>query len=339
MAISSGAGPHFAYLSVGGSQFPIENGTVTQQRTKESSTFHVAIPLSYPGAEATLATTDGSDATITVISRGQSGTLLTGEADNATFDLIGRTIRVTGRDKAHKLHGKKTSEKWINKTGSEIVQDLAGRAGLKVQIEGEGIQAGKLLEQDWVRLSDNVSFAYVISKLAELDGARWWVDKTGTFHYQSNNNQSGSYTLNIRDANGQVSADFMQLHVHRNIQAGKPIEVKVNSWHPKDKKVYKGEKSLGGVGEKQEYHYTLPNLKQDHVDKYAESKAAEHGRHELMISATVVGDPSIDVAMALVLNGSGYFDQSYEMDCITHSFGMHGHKMTITARSRKGGPS
>lgn len=339
MAISTGAGPHFSYLSVGGSQFPIEAGTVSQHRTKKSSTFHVAIPLSYPGAEATFATLGDNEATITVVTNGASGTLLTGEADNATFDLIGRTIKVSGRDKAHKLHGKKTSEKWINKTGSEIVQDLAGRVGLSVKIEGQGLKAGKLLEQDFVRLSDNVSFAYVIAKLAELDGARWWVDKTGTLHYQSNNNQSGSYTLNMRDANGQVSADFMQLHIHRNIQAGKPIEVKVNSWHPKDKKVYKGEKSLGGVGEKQEYHYTLPNLKQDHVDKYAESKAAEHGRHELTISATMVGDPSIDVAMALVLNGTQHFDQSYEMDCVTHSIGMGGHRMTITARSRKGSPS
>jgi hypothetical protein len=42
-----------------------------------------------------------------------------------------------------------------------------------------GTIAWVAIEQDFVRLSDNVSFAYVIHKLAEFDGARWWVDANG----------------------------------------------------------------------------------------------------------------------------------------------------------------
>lgn len=159
MAIIAGAGPHSAFLSVGGGQFPIEHGSVEQHSTRKTSTFSAVVPLSYPGAEAAFANVGDTEATITVSTRGMSGVLFTGQVDTTEFDYIGRVIRITGRDKSAKLHDQKTSEKWQNKKGSEIVQDLAGRAGLSVQADGSGLMAGKQLEQDYVRLSDNVSFA------------------------------------------------------------------------------------------------------------------------------------------------------------------------------------
>src|SRR2546425_10400863 len=119
MAITSGAGPHSASLSVDGATFPIEQGSVEQQATRKSSTFSAAIPLSYPGAEATLANIGDNVTTITVSTRGIEATLLTGEIDTTSFDYIGRTIRVHGRDKSAKLHENMSSEKWINKKGSE----------------------------------------------------------------------------------------------------------------------------------------------------------------------------------------------------------------------------
>src|SRR6266478_3224321 len=122
MALTSGAGPHKAWLTVNGSTFPIEHGSVEQHKTRKTSTFSVAIPLSYPGAEAALASLGDNEATITVLTRGVTATLFTGECDTTDFDYVGRIIRVTGRDRSAKLHENKTSEKWLNKKGSEIVQ-------------------------------------------------------------------------------------------------------------------------------------------------------------------------------------------------------------------------
>src|SRR5258708_22107151 len=70
MAITSGAGPHFAWLNVGSGSFPIEHGSVEQQATRKASTFSGAIPLSYPGAESTLATIGDNTATVSVLTRG-----------------------------------------------------------------------------------------------------------------------------------------------------------------------------------------------------------------------------------------------------------------------------
>jgi phage protein D len=340
MALSSGAGPHSAWLTVNGATFPLEHGSVEQHATRKTSTFSAAIPMSFPGAEATLATLGDNETTVTVLTRGNQATLFTGEIDTVEFGYIGRIIRVTGRDKSAKLHENKTSEKWQNKKGSDIVQDLAGRIGLSVQLDSSALMAGKQLEQDYVRLSDNTSFAYVIHKLAQFDGARWWVDQNGTLQYRIGNSPAGIYTINYVPAtSGPIASDATVLQVRRNVQAGKTIKVKVKSWHPKKKEIFEYESNVEGNGGPINHSYHVPNLLQDHVQQYAKSRADEIARHEVTIHATVVGDPSVNVAMGLQLTGTGFWDQQYEMDTVHHEFGMSGHRTSITARSGKGSRS
>jgi phage protein D len=333
MAISSGSGPHRAWLTVGGGQFPIQHGTVDQHATRKSSTFSATIPMSYPGAYQTFSNLGENTTAILVTTRGATNTLITGEIDSVDIDYVRTLISVTGRDQSAKLHAKKSAEKWTNKKGSEIVQELAGRVGLGVQVDASLLMAGKKLTQEFVKLSDGISFAAVIHKLAELDGARWWV-KNGTLHYQLSSNPSGSFTLNyVAPQPGQpMRADFLDLRIRRNIQAGKNVKVTVKSWHPRKKQVYEGQAEVGGNGGSSEYVYHIPNLTQEHAQRHAKSRADDHARHALTLTATCVGDPSIDVAMALQLSGTNAFDRQYQMDCVHHDFGMRGHTMTITAK-------
>src|SRR5262245_25583757 len=104
MAITSGAGPHQAWLNVNGVQLPIENGSVSQYAMRKSSPFSGVVPISYPGARQLLATMGENEATISVLTRGMTATLITGEVDTADFDYIARIINVSGRDKSAKLH-------------------------------------------------------------------------------------------------------------------------------------------------------------------------------------------------------------------------------------------
>jgi len=342
MAINTGAGPHFAWITINGLTLPIEHGSVEQQATREASTFSVSIPYSYPGALESLASISDPSVVINVSTRGVEAALLTGEADLVTYDLIGRTISINGRDKAGALHSNKTSEKWVNKMGSDIVTDLAGRIGLSVQADPSGLMAGKKVQHDTVRISDNVSFAYVIHKLAEFDGARWFIDGGGTLHYQSTSNASGVYTLNyVPPTDGPLSADFTNLRIKHNIQAAKGAAVTFKSWNPKMKQAFTATSNVEsrlGLGSAP-YNYHIPNLQQDHVSQYAKSVAKDLTRHEYTIQASVVGDPTISAGMDLQINGTGYFDQSYQMDSVHHEFGMSGHKTNITARSAGAGRS
>ena len=338
MAITSGVGPHAAWLSVDGASFAVERGSVSQQAKRKSSSFSVSIPMGLDGAAETLAWTGGRNAGITVLARGQTSPLFTGRLDKISFDYIGRTIHVSGRDKSDELHQNKTSEKWLNKKPSDIVQDLIGRVGLSGNISSSALMAGKRLEQDFVKLSDNVSYAQIIHKLAELDGARWFVDANGQFNYVPLGSPQGVYSIQIDQTKQPISSDCMVLKVSRNVQASKTIEVTVKAWHPKKKQVFEFTSNVEGVGGTHSYNYHIPGLEQEHVKQHAMSQANEKARHELTVHATVVGDPSVAAGMGLQLSGTHY-DQAFEIDYVHHDFGMGGYRTSITARSAKEGRS
>lgn len=341
MAITSGAGPHAAWLNVDGTALPIESGGVNQRKTRKSSSFSVTVPMSWPGALETLATVGDNTTTITCLTRGMTGTLFTGECDTPEFDFIARVIRVSGRDKSRLLHDNKTSEKWLNKKGSDIVQELAGRVGLPVQVDGSVLMAGKKLHQDYVRLSDNISFASIIHKISEFDGARWWIDPQGTLHYQLSNEPSGIVSLNYAQPTpaNPMFGDFIHLSIRRSIPAGRSIKVSVKAWHPKKKQVFEYESNVEGNGGPTSYKYHIPVYDQDTVKQHAKSAASSAARHELTVHATVVGDPNINPGMGLQLNGTRFFDQLFELDDVHHQLGMSGHTTSLTARSSKSGRS
>jgi hypothetical protein len=335
MAVSSGVGQHAAWLTVNGATFPLESGSVEQSKTRSSSTFHGELPLGYPGALAALGGLGENSAAVTVLCRGAAVPLIVGEVDSvvAKFGDAG-LISVSGRCKSAKLHQKKTSDKWINRKPGEIVQELASKAGLSVQADPGLMKAGKFVNIDWTKITNGIPLAAAIHKLAEMDGAKWWCDKTGTLHYSYAGATGGVYTVSYSPG-PPITADFLSLTATRNVQAAKGAKVTVKSWHPKDKKVNKGEASAGGGG--LEYEYQLPNLKPEQAQQHAKSKAKEHARHAVTISAHVVGDPAIDVAMTLAVMGTGAFDGGYEIDAIHHNFGMGGYTMEITAKTAESG--
>lgn len=331
MAITSGAGPHAAWLVVDGTSMLVENGSVTQSAKRKTSTFHCSLPFTQANYDA-LAGIGDNDASVVTQTRGTTATLITGEIDKVRFDYIGGIIQVSGRDKSAKLHDNKTSEKWLNKKPSEIIQDLVGRVGLSGNITSSDLMAGKKTVQDFVKLSDNVSFAYVIHKLSQLDGARWWVDPNGQFHYVPSGSPTGTYSIFVDRSGRPIASDCLDLVVSRNVQAGKSIKVTYKSWHPRQKQVFQGETTISGKGGPLEFNFHVPNLQQEHVDKYAKSTATERARHEINVSATVVGDPSVNAGMGLQLSGTQFYDGTYDIDTVTHNFGMSGHRTHIVAR-------
>ena len=362
MAISQGVFPHKAWISVDGQQFPVESGACERNATKDSSTFSGIIPYNYPGALSTLANLGGNKTTVIVLSKGQTATLLTGEIKAVEIELPSEstnhhhggyghgsshdegmwgmsggagTIHVSGQCNQAKLGEGKTHEKLTNMTTADVVKKMADEAGVQIETEGtSGLMAGKFVQKDWTKLNDSVSWGQVIHKLAELDGVKVWTDRNGVVHYAIN--QGGEYTLTY-SAGPPIKADFLSLRVTRNIEAGKEIDCNTKSWDPQNEQDNTGQCVIPGNGGPLKYEYRIPNLPQDHVQKYAESKAKEVARHEYTVVAECVGDPSIDVNMKLKLSGTQYFDQSYDIDKITDKFGMGGHTMTITARSAKKG--
>jgi hypothetical protein len=184
MAISSGVGPHFATLSVSGGSFQVLHGSVTQRRNRQNGSYSVTIPMFADGALGALSglAGDGNNGTVNVTARGISGTLITGPVTAIDFDFVSTVIHVNGHDGLIKLHNQKTAEKFQNRKGSDIAQELAKRAGLgSGNVDGSQLMAGKKLQQDFVKLTDNVGLSTAMHTLAQFDGARYWADNDGNF--------------------------------------------------------------------------------------------------------------------------------------------------------------
>jgi hypothetical protein len=346
MAVSQGVGPHFVIFSCSGGSFQVEHGMCVQKRNRQNGHYSVAIPMFADGALQALANLGGddNDGTITVTSHGITGTLMTGPITAIDFDYLGTVIHVIGTDKMVKLHNEKTAEKFQNQKGSDIAQKLASRAGLgSGNIDGSKLMAGKKLEKDFVKLTDNVGLSTAIHTLAQFDGARYWVDKDGNFHYQSQDQEGGSgssYSVNYKPPfpGSPMVSDALGLRVRLNVFANGGADVTVKSWHPKDKKSYIGRGTTSGSGNPMKYSYHIPGLDQAHADQHAKSRAKEHARHAVQVIADVVGDPSIDPDGSLTLSGTAH-DGTYQIDEVRHEFGMSGHTMSIAAKSPGQGSS
>ena len=265
---------------------------------------------------------------------------MTGEINEVSFDYVSGMIHVSGQDKSKKLHAVKSAEKWVNKKPHEIITDLAERVGLSANVDPTTAYAGRIVENDYAKLTDGVSYAAILHKLCEFMGAHWYVDQQGTLNVKSTVNNEPAYVISYsRDpSSGRIVADVLSLQIMRNVMAGKPFNVTVNSWNARKKMAFTGSYSVGGNGATQNYTYHLPGLTKDQATQHAKAKASDHAHHEVQVVAELVGDPSITIAQPLRLVGTS-FAQSFTIDSIEDNFGICGHTMRILAKSAKHGRS
>jgi hypothetical protein len=337
MAISSGVGPHKAWVTIPGGTFLLEEGMVTLRGNGQTGEYRGRLPMGLPGAYETFAGLGQNSSSIIVETRGIEGTLVTGPILKIDFDHIAGIIRFNGQDAGAILQNTKTTENFANMTGAGIVQKKGGELGFPVQVNvGSGIMAGKTVDlQNYNKLTDGYSVASLFQKLAELDGARWYVDGQGVLHYTTSP-ASGGYSVNY-NAGPPKRADFIELTVEVNTDASQTQETTCLSWQCNEKQVNQATASAGGraPGTKH-YRFHVSNSTQDHVQAYAQSKAKQMARHGVTIVAHCVGDPSITINQGLSVNGTA-FDGLYTIDELQHAIGMRGHLMMITARSDAGG--
>jgi hypothetical protein len=67
MAITTGAGPHFSWANINGTQFALEHGSVTLRAKRKSGSFSGAIAMSTPSANAALSQLEGGNQTQIIV--------------------------------------------------------------------------------------------------------------------------------------------------------------------------------------------------------------------------------------------------------------------------------
>lgn len=335
MAITSGVRQLQAYMQIGGASLLVEEADARCTSTKESDTFWATIPFQTVERSlglAYFASQSPIDGALTIMGQ----TLVSGSVDRIDFRFNEQRICIEGRDRSAALHDKKSHEQFKNQTASDVVQTVAQRHGLQVDMDTTKGNVGRIVQIDWNKLTDGLSDWSLLMRMAEYEGAKVWV-AGGTLHFKTQD--SGSvYTANYRPWNpmSPAAGDFIHLAINRNVQLSKSVEVNVGSWNSRKKKAITSKKTMSGGGSDTPlvYDYRLPGLTQDQADKIAEKKANEHARHELVVDCQMVGDPSIDPSMKFRLSGTGTeLDQDYVIDSIDHHIGAQGYVMEVNARN------
>jgi phage protein D len=344
--ITSGVRRTGGWINIGGQDIVVEKGAVTQTRTRKSSDFSASFGLDgLPSGidENYLANTTPMPAQIYVATQpggGDRTLLLDGSVLEIDIDYPTRMVHVSGQDRSSDLHHAKTSEKFQNQKGSDIVSQLASRVGLTAVVDASSLIAGKLFHIDFAKMTDGISFAALMHMLAEFDGAFWYVKGSQLFYKQKGSSGS-SYVVTYTPPSvaGYATGDFFRLTIKRRVPFSGDIEVTTKAWNTKQKKAFSSTKVVRGQGNGNtlRYGYRAQEFTKDRTDQHAAAKVADHARHEIELSIDMAGDPAIDITQKLTLRGTAYA-QDYDMDSIRHEFSYGGgYTMAIEAKSARAG--
>lgn len=264
----------------------------------------------------------------------------TGQVDTVEIDLEDRTVHISGRDKTAKMIDSKTNEKWLNKQPKDIIQDLAGRAGLSVNFNGvTPDRAGLKFGQDYNRISELDSYWNVIVRLAKQLGCIAFVSGD-TLNIQPWDFGAGNtYTVTYQkpDDTEAAQSNAVKVMLTRDLNLAKKVKVNHKSWQHKEGQAIQSEFESDGAGsDTLTYTWKGANLTKQQQDAIAQSKLTEITSHERTVSVDAPGDVTIDPSMTLVLTGTGTgFDQSYVISDISHrlSWG-EGYRMTVRVRNQ-----
>ena len=273
-------------------------------------------------------------------------TVFIGSLDTVDLDYDGQEIKLSARDKSKGPIEAKSTESFKNKTATGIVSEIAGRHGLTPVLDATGDKAGKTQQIDWVKNVDQISEWTLVQHLADREGKVAYVTKNELHFKDLDDDSLGTITVTYGAPSPAHHAlgNFLSCKIARNLQAGRPTEVSVHSWHTKKKEALHEKDAVGGDGPKIEHHYEHAGLERGQARKMAKKRCREITRHELTVDCQMVGDPAANPRMKLVLVGFGALSQSYFIDKVHHQGSSgHGYVMDITARntskSRGGGGS
>ncbi len=247
--------------------------------------------------------------------------MILGYADSMNFDPVKGTIELNGRDMAGEFLDAKTSETFTNQGPAAIVQTLAARHGLSVDIDDPGGIDGTFYEIDHRRINNAASEWDLLCELAGDYNRKVWVDGN-TLRFKSADSGLGGGTYNIKwmppdSMRGYPMANVIEMRFTRNNMLGKgKVNVTVQSVHAKQKAVFSSTATAAkpGVtdGSEQSYTYNEPGLTADQVQKRANTRLNDIMMNEMTLSADLPGDNMLNVRSVVVVSGTGTaFDQAY----------------------------
>ena len=334
------------WLKIDGVRLPCITATVTRKSERKADAFSAELSVDETATAgfgyAEWADYQPTDVEILMsLDGGDPVSMITGQIDEPHIHWGECTVSVSGRDKSASLTEKRTSTAYKNQKTSDIVPTIAQAHGLDASVADTGDFAGKVYDTDFVHLLANLSDHEALSRLAEREGYRWYVDGT-TLYFEPKGTDTDTYDVQWvpPDGKGQVGrATVLDLDTHRNMTAARPHNVTTKSWHHKDAKKYEGKASATGVGDTVEIEHHHNGRNQPQVDKLSKSRLKEAIRHDCSVTVKAPADLSVTPRQKLSLTGTGtIFDQLYDIDSVEITVAWEaGSDMTVMGKIAKSG--
>lgn len=280
---------------------------------------------------------------------------LIGIVDDASFNLINRTVNVRGRDKLA-LYEEKTKETYANKTSSEVVKELAASKGMTAEVDDTTRLVGSYYKGNSTHSAPGEGRSQkkidLLIFLARKEGFSLWVEGNTLFFKNIQSDPEtrwvGYSEPVIRDGVSMAApGDSISLSVTRSFNASKEIKVIVESFHPRQGKTHKATaqtklvKSSAGKGSETTgatvYYFRPTGLTLAEAQEYANRRHAELTDKQWVLEWEAVGEPSLTPRTLLKLDGDdlGVLDQDYYAEEVSFRFGWgQGLSMSVRAKNR-----
>lgn len=289
--------------------------------------------------------------------------LIFGYVDDVSSDIGTNTLRITGRDLTSLLIDTRGEFGELNKSSSQMVEDIAAKHGLDAVVTATDTPVQTIQNADPTFISDQNSQWDVIGKLADIDGFDVYI-KGKTLYYQPAN-PSGTYNVAYVKGdsfNGIQSGNFTSVRIHHRKPLTGTTKVQVLSWDKGKAATIvavasatvtgggsaatsKISSSHAGPGTRSVkanaanetvYTITRPGLSMGDAQALADNILKNAILHERELEIELPGDTELDChTMMLVLSGTqSAADQSYFIDSVERSMGQsEGFKMRVKCKN------
>lgn len=255
--------------------------------------------------------------------------ILRGRTDDVDIDLDARLVLISGRDLTAELIETKTSEKWQNKTSSEIARIIAGKHDLTPVVDDTTELVGTYYAGEKVTLADETTEWNLLTYLAEKEGfVLFVVGRELHFEKPTDQRQTPRWVVRYRPPtqSSPPTSNTEFLRLRRNLTVARDVVVKVITWNSKEKRsnqvTARADRSRRPQprtsSPTRTFVYRVPNLTNQQQVDLANQKLKEVSQAERVLDTRLAADLRVQADHIVTLVGTGTgFDIEYLIDAVT----------------------
>jgi phage protein D len=257
---------------------------------------------------------------------------LIGEIDHMSGAVENGVLSVEGRDLTARFIDNKTQEAFLNKTSSEVVQELASRRGLTADVTPTTTPVGRYYSADHDRISlgefvRSTTEWNLLCSLAQHEQFDIWVTGTTVHFHPSTPLDSDPYVLVWSPT--PATSNSMSIRLERSLTVAKDVVVAVRSWNSNrateiTKFAPSGARQAAiQSGKAQQFTITVPNLTPQQAQDLANRMREDITRNERILTFSAPADQTLTARMMVHLQGtSSSWDQAYYTDWVRRTLSL-----------------